>query len=77
LLTTIVKAVTLPLTQTSMKSMKAMQKLQPEMQRLRERYKDDQTTLQKEVMELYKRHRVPGGGLPAAAARASDLRRAL
>lgn len=58
LLTTIVKAVTLPLTQTSMKSMKAMQKLQPEMQRLRERYKDDQTTLQKEVMELYKRHRV-------------------
>jgi len=58
LLTTIVKAVTLPLTQTSMKSMKAMQKLQPEMQRLRDRYKDDQATLQKEVMELYKRHRV-------------------
>jgi YidC/Oxa1 family membrane protein insertase len=58
LLTTIVKAVTLPLTQTSMKSMKAMQKLQPEMQRLRERYKDDQAALQKEVMELYKRHRV-------------------
>src|SRR5262249_6675488 len=25
---------------------------------LRERYKDDQTALQKEVMELYKRHRV-------------------
>jgi YidC/Oxa1 family membrane protein insertase len=58
LLTTIVKVATLPLTQTSMKSMKAMQKLQPEMQRLRERYKDDQATLQKEVMELYKRHRV-------------------
>jgi len=58
LLTTIVKLATLPLTQTSMKSMKAMQKLQPEMQRLRERYKDDQATLQKEVMELYKRHRV-------------------
>jgi YidC/Oxa1 family membrane protein insertase len=58
LLTAIVKAVTLPLTQTSMKSMKAMQKLQPEMQRLRERYKDDQATLQKEVMDLYKRHRV-------------------
>jgi YidC/Oxa1 family membrane protein insertase len=58
LLTTIVKVATLPLTQTSMRSMKAMQKLQPEMQRLRERYKDDQATLQKEVMELYKRHRV-------------------
>jgi YidC/Oxa1 family membrane protein insertase len=58
LLTAIVKAVTAPLTHTSFKSMKAMQKLQPEMQRLRERYKDDQATLQKEVMELYKRHRV-------------------
>ena len=58
LLTGIVKLVTSPLTQTSFKSMKAMQKLRPEMQRLRERYKDDQTTLQKEVMELYKRHRV-------------------
>jgi YidC/Oxa1 family membrane protein insertase len=57
-LTGIVKLVTAPLTQTSFKSMKAMQKLQPEMQRLRERYKDDQATLQKEVMELYKRHRV-------------------
>jgi YidC/Oxa1 family membrane protein insertase len=58
LLTGIVKLVTAPLTQTSFKSMKAMQKLQPEMQKLRERYKDDQPTLQKEVMELYKRHRV-------------------
>ncbi len=58
LLTGIVKLVTAPLTQTSFKSMKAMQKLQPEMQRLRERHKDDQATLQKEVMELYKRHRV-------------------
>ncbi len=58
LLTAIVKIVTAPLTHTSFKSMKAMQKLQPEMQRLRERYKDDQATLQKEVMELYKRHRV-------------------
>jgi len=58
LLTGIVKLATAPLTRTSFKSMKAMQKLQPEMQRLRERYKDDQAQLQKEVMELYKRHRV-------------------
>jgi YidC/Oxa1 family membrane protein insertase len=28
------------------------------MQKLRERYKDDQVALQKEVMELYRRHRV-------------------
>ena len=58
LLTGIVKLVTAPLTRSSFKSMKAMQKLQPEMQRLRERHKDDQVTMQKEMMELYKRHRV-------------------
>src|SRR5262245_1449874 len=58
LLTALVKLATAPLTTTSFRNMKAMQKLQPEMQRLRERYKDDQTTLQKEVMELYKRHHV-------------------
>ncbi len=58
LLTTIVKVVTIPLTQTSLRSMKAMQKLQPEVTKLRERYKDDQVAMQKEMMELYKRHQV-------------------
>jgi len=42
LLTAIVKLATAPLTRSSFKSMKAMQKLQPDMQRLRDRYKDDQ-----------------------------------
>lgn len=58
LLTAFVKAVTIPLTQQSLRSMKAMQKLQPEMQRLRERHKDDQVALQKEMMELYRRNKV-------------------
>jgi len=58
LLTALVKLATAPLTRTSFRNMKAMQKLQPEMQRLRERYKDDQGALQKEVMELYKRNHV-------------------
>jgi len=57
-LTTLVKVVTIPLTQTSFKSMKAMQQLQPEMLQLRERFKDDQAELQKRIMELYKRHKV-------------------
>ncbi len=57
-LTTLVKVVTIPLTQTSLRNMKEMQKLQPEMAKLRERFKDDQAALQKEVMELYKRHQV-------------------
>jgi len=46
--------------------MKAMQKLQPEMQKLREKYKNDRERMNREVMELYKSHRVNpmGGCLP-------------
>ncbi len=58
LLTAIVKLATAPLMRSSFKSMKAMQKLQPELQRLRERNKDDQVAMQRDMMELYKRHRV-------------------
>src|SRR5690242_14841906 len=35
-----------------------MQKIQPQMAKLRERLKNDQVALQKEMMELYRRHRV-------------------
>jgi len=58
LLTTAVKIVTIPLTQTTFRSMREMQKLQPQMSKLRERFKDDPAALQKEMMELYRRHRV-------------------
>jgi YidC/Oxa1 family membrane protein insertase len=58
LLTGIVRAATTPLTQKSFKSMKEMQKLQPQLKRLQEQYKEDQAKLQKEMMELYKRHGV-------------------
>jgi len=58
LLTTMVKVATAPLTQTSFKSMRAMQKLQPQLQRLREQHKDDQAKLQQEMMELYRRNKV-------------------
>jgi YidC/Oxa1 family membrane protein insertase len=57
-LTALVKAVTAPLTQTTFRNMREMQKIQPQMAKLRERYKDDQMALQKEIMELYRRHRV-------------------
>jgi YidC/Oxa1 family membrane protein insertase len=63
LLTGLVRAATLPLTQKSFRSMKEMQKLQPQLKRLQEQYKDDQAKLQKEMMELYKRAGVnPFGG---------------
>lgn len=63
LLTCLVKLAFWPLTQRSFTSMREMQKLQPEMQRLREKYKDDAKQMNTEIMELYKRHKVnPLGG---------------
>jgi YidC/Oxa1 family membrane protein insertase len=58
ILTCLVRAATLPLTQKSFRSMKDMQRIQPQLKRLQEQYKDDQTKLQKEMMELYKRNNV-------------------
>jgi YidC/Oxa1 family membrane protein insertase len=57
-LTALVKVVTAPLTQTTFRNMREMQKIQPQMTKLRERFKEDQAALQKEMMELYRRHRV-------------------
>ncbi|MGH7766112.1 MAG: membrane protein insertase YidC, partial [Candidatus Binatia bacterium] len=47
-------------------SMKQMQKLQPQMERLKEKYKDNKEALNKEIMELYRRNKVNpfGGCLP-------------
>jgi len=53
-----VKAATAPLTRTTFRNMREMQKIQPQMAKLRERLKDDQLAFQKEVMELYRRHHV-------------------
>lgn len=58
LLTTAVKVVTIPLTRSTFRHMREMQKLQPQMAKLREKYKDDAAGMQKEMMELYRRHRV-------------------
>lgn len=66
LLTVLVKIIFWPLTRKSFESMRAMQKVQPEMQRLREKFKDDPKQLNTEMMELYRRHKVNplGGCLP-------------
>ena len=58
LLTALVRAATIPLTQKSFRSMREMQKIQPQLKRIQEQYKDDQAKLQKEMMELYKSHGV-------------------
>ena len=66
IITIILKALFFPLTHKSYKSMKGMQKIQPEMAKLREKYKDDRDAMNKAVMELYREHKVNpmGGCLP-------------
>jgi YidC/Oxa1 family membrane protein insertase len=66
LLTVLIKLLTAPLTHKSYASMKQMQKLQPQMERLKEKFKDDREKLNKEIMELYRRNKVNplGGCLP-------------
>jgi YidC/Oxa1 family membrane protein insertase len=64
--TLFLKIVFLPLTLSASKSAKRMQKIQPEMQALREKYKDNPQKMQQATMELFKQHRVNpvGGCLP-------------
>jgi YidC/Oxa1 family membrane protein insertase len=66
LLTVLIKLLMAPLTHKSFVSMKQMQKLQPQMERLKEKFKDDKEKLNKEIMELYRRNGVNplGGCLP-------------
>jgi YidC/Oxa1 family membrane protein insertase len=54
LLTLLVKLVTFPLTQKSLKSMQGMAALQPKMKALQEKYKDDKQKQSQELMKLYK-----------------------
>ena len=66
LLTVLIKILMAPLTHKSFVSMKQMQKLQPQMERLKEKFANDKEKLNKEIMELYRRNGVNplGGCLP-------------
>lgn len=66
IITLLQKVVFLPLTQKSLKSMQAMQMLQPKVAAIRERHKGNTQRINQETMELYKRHGVNplGGCLP-------------
>ncbi len=54
LLTIIVKMLLYPLTVKQVKSMKAMQELQPKMKKLQEKYKDNPQVMQQKLGALYK-----------------------
>jgi YidC/Oxa1 family membrane protein insertase len=66
ILTILIKILFWPLGNKSYKSMKEMQKLQPKMLELREKYKNDKARLSQETMALYKAYKVNpmGGCLP-------------
>jgi YidC/Oxa1 family membrane protein insertase len=66
LLTVFIKLVLHPINKRSLESMKAMQKLQPRMVELREKYQNDRERLNLEMMNLFKTHKVNpmGGCLP-------------
>ena len=65
-LTLLVRLFVLPLNIYSYRSMRAMQAVQPQVQLLRERFKDDQQKQQAEIMHLFREHKVNplGGCLP-------------
>ena len=66
LLTVCIKIALFPLSQKSYRSMKGMQKLQPEIEKLKEKHGDDKEALNREMMGLWKEHGVNplGGCLP-------------
>lgn len=57
-LTVIIKMIFYPLTKKQVKSMKAMQELQPQLKKLQEKYKKDPKRLQQEMGALYKKEGV-------------------
>ncbi len=65
-LTILINILLFPLTRVSYMSMKRMQLIQPHMTKLREQHKKNPEKLNKEMMELYRKHKVNpfGGCLP-------------
>lgn len=62
-LTVIVKAVFFPLANKSYAAMSKMKRLQPEMEKLKQRYGEDRQRMNQELMQLYRREKVnPAAG---------------
>ncbi|MGI8428041.1 MAG: YidC/Oxa1 family membrane protein insertase [Solirubrobacteraceae bacterium] len=68
-LTIVIRALLVPLTLKQFGSMQALQRLQPEMKALQNRYKDDKQRQQQELMKFYKENKVNplGSCLPLVA----------
>jgi YidC/Oxa1 family membrane protein insertase len=57
-LTVVIRAVLLPLTFRQLKSMQEMQRLAPQINALKEKYKEDKQRQQQEIMKFYQEHKV-------------------
>jgi YidC/Oxa1 family membrane protein insertase len=57
-LTVVIRAVLVPLTYRQLKAMQEMQRHVPEMQALKEKYKDDKQRQQQELMKFYKENKI-------------------
>ena len=57
-LTVLIRAVLVPLTYRQLKSMQEMQRLAPQMQALKEKYKDDKQRQQQEMMKFYQENKI-------------------
>ncbi len=66
LVTILIKLVFYPLSQKSYQSMSKMKAVQPKVAKMKEKFKDDKARQQKEMMDLYRTHKVNpfGGCLP-------------
>ena len=56
--TVLIKLILLPLTLKQDKSMKSMKKIQPEIEKIKEKYGNDPQVLNQKTMELYQQHKV-------------------
>src|SRR5919199_481041 len=57
-LTVVVRLAILPLTFKQVRSMQGLQKLQPEMKKIQERFKEDKKRQQEEMLKLYQEHQI-------------------
>ena len=66
-MTLLIKIITIPFTLAASRSARRMQKIQPEMQAVKEKYKDNPQKMNQATMEIFKKHKVNpmSGCLPA------------
>jgi YidC/Oxa1 family membrane protein insertase len=57
-LTVVTRALLIPLTYKSLKGMRALQALQPQLKEIKEKYKNDQKRMQQEMMRFYQENKV-------------------